>query len=107
MSARVRRGLLERGVPPDGAMPLLPWVNCLVRWVARARPDVELRFGARWAHAVIPAMPQRIRGWMIKLMMHVPATHRQRPRPDDAPLALVADLAVATAWAAFKAITDW
>jgi hypothetical protein len=44
---------------------------------------------------------------MIELMMHVPATHGHRPRPDDAPLAWVADVAVATVWAAFEAIIDW
>jgi hypothetical protein len=39
---------------------------------------------------------------MIELMMHMPATRRDRPRPDDTRLVWVA-----TAWAAFEAITDW
>jgi hypothetical protein len=38
MTARVRRGMLERAVPSDGATPLLPWVNCLVWSVVRAGP---------------------------------------------------------------------
>jgi hypothetical protein len=61
MTARVRRGMLERAAPPDGATPLVPYVNCLVCRVARAGPYMRLLFGAHWAHAARPAKRPRIR----------------------------------------------
>jgi hypothetical protein len=122
LMARLSGGM-KLAKPNERTTPVLPWVSCLVYWLARRNslpsahwpaPSTRhyqshwaLLLGAECCDTYLPDRPAAVRGWMIQLMTHVPPTHTHWTRPDDATLHRVADFAVTTAWAAFGALTAW
>jgi hypothetical protein len=100
----------------------LPWVGCLVYWLARRsslpsvdwqrtgarqrRTNLELLLGPHFQSGV-PAPAARIRAWMCQLVTRVAAQDAHWAKPDEVTLGRIADFAVATAWSAFGYVTDW